>query len=411
MDGAADRLREAQGGRRGAWRLILVLALLQGVTPLSIDLYLPALPSIGRALDASQGALQLTLSGFMIGFALGQLAWGPMADRYGRKRPMLIGLAVYAIASAGCALAHGVWPLVGWRVLQALGGCAMPVVGSAMIRDCFGREDGARARSLLMMVGAVAPLLAPLVGGQLMLLGAWPILFWTLTGFGLLALAGVFLLPETLAEANRRELHPARMARDYAELLTHRSYMGYMLPSALTMAGMLAYISGTPFVYIEYFHVPPQAYGLLFGVNLLGMMGASALNGLLVRRFGIDPLFAAGCWIVAAAGVALAVIGVTGFGGLPAMVLALFCYVPMVSPNSANAAAGGLHGFPHKAGAASALMGCLGMGLGAFAGALVGWLADGTPRPMCLVMAAIGVLGLLAHWLLLGRRAAEGAPA
>ena len=404
MSPPADPSSQPAGRRPGFVSLVVLLALLQSITPLSVDLYLPALPDIARAMGARQGALQLTLSGFMIGFGLGQLAWGPVGDRYGRKGPMLLGLLIYIAASAGCALAGDVWTLVGWRVLQALGGCALPVLGSAMVRDCFDQEEGAKVRSWMTLIGAVAPLLAPLIGGQLMFLGPWPLMFWCLAGFGLVSLAGVLALPETLAPENRRALHPWQMVRGYGELLTDRTYLGYVLPASLTMAGMMAYISGTPFVYIEYFHVPPQAYGLLFGVNMIGMMGASALNSALLPRLSADRLFSMGCILVAAAGLALAAVALTGFGGLISVVMAIFFYVSMVGPNSANAAAGALQGFPHKAGAAAALIGCLSMALGALAGALTGVFADGTPRPMALVMAVIGVSGLLCQRLVPDRR-------
>ncbi len=392
---------DQEGGRPNAWALILLLALLQSVTPLSVDLYLPALPTITRALHTTQAPLQLTLSGFMIGFAVGQLFWGPIGDRFGRRGPMLLGLMLYVAASAGCALAADVWSLVGWRIVQSLGGGALPVLGSAMVRDSFEREeDGARVRSLMQMVGAVAPMVAPLIGGQLMLLGSWRILFWALTGFGCLALFAAVSLSETLTAETRRALHPIDMVKGYGELLTHRVYLAWVLPAGLTGAGMFAYISGTPFVYIDYFHVPPQAYGLLFGLNMLGVIGASALNGILVRRLGAVRMFNLVCGVVCVAGLAIAAAGVTGAGGLPALVAGIFVFVSMMGPVSANAAAGALAGFPHKAGAAAALMGFLSMGLGALAGVLVGVFADGTPRPMAIIMGVIGV-GALASWRLL----------
>ncbi len=389
-----------QRRRPSPWVLILLLALLQSVTPLSVDLYLPALPTIARGLHSGQGPLNLTLSGFMIGFAVGQLFWGPVGDRFGRKVPMVLGLVLYVAASAGCAMATDVWALVAWRIVQALGGCALPVLGSAMVRDCFDREEGARVRSLMQMVGAVAPMVAPLIGGQLMLIGSWRLMFWVLAAFGAFSLLAALALTETLTAEARRDLHPVSMVRGYGELLTDRAYLAWVLPAGLTGAGMFAYISGTPFVYIDYFHVPPQAYGLLFGLNMLGMVGASALNSAFVRRLGPDRLFTIGCAIVCVAGLALATIGISGFGGLPALAAAIFVYVSTMGPNSANAAAGALAGFPHKAGSAAALMGFLSMGLGSLAGALVGVFADGTPRPMCIIMGVIGVAALASYGLL-----------
>ncbi len=405
----ADILSAPSGlhaGRRvsSSAAIILLLTLLQWATPLSVDLYLPALPTIARAFGSGEAGVQLTLSAFLIGFALGQLAWGPIGDRFGRRNPILIGLGLYLIATVGCALAPSIPALIGWRILQALGGCALPVLGSAMVRDLFQREEGARVRSLMALVGALAPLLAPLIGGQLMRFGSWRLLFGCLAAFAAVCLLLAFLLPETLPPERRKALRPVQMLAGYGELLTNRRYLGHVLPAGLTGAGMFAYISGTPFIYIEIFHVPPQAYGLLFGVNSLAMMGGAALNGVLVRRHGVERMLGAGCLVVFLAGLALAVTGVTGFAGLAGIAAPIFFYVGCIGANQANAAAGALEDFPHKAGAASAVMGCVSMGLGSLSGALTGLLADGTPRPMALIMAGVGVLVLLSYKLLLSPR-------
>jgi DHA1 family bicyclomycin/chloramphenicol resistance-like MFS transporter len=246
-----------------------------------------------------------------------------------------------------------------------------------------------------------APLLAPLLGGQLLVRVGWRAIFWTLTGFGTLCLlAAGFGLAETLPPQRRSRVGPARVLGRYVELLRHREYLGYALSGGAAYAGMFAYFAGSPFVFIELYGVRPERYGFLFGLNVLGLMAGAALNSRLVLRLGADRLLRVGVTIAAVAGLALLAAAGTGAGGLPGLVVPLFCFISSLSLIGANAMAGALASFPHMAGTASALAGTFQFGLGALSGAAVGALHDGTALPMGLVVAFTGLASLLAHRLL-----------
>ena len=214
-------------GVRHGWRVLGILSALMGFASISTDLYLPAMPAMGRSLGADAGTVAWTVSGYLIGFSLGQLLWGPISDRHGRRLPVAIGLVLFVIGSAGCALAGNVWAMIGWRVVQAVGACAGVVLARAMVRDLFEGDRAAQMLSTLMIVMAIAPLLGPIVGGQILALAGWRAIFWTLVGVGLATLAALFTLPETLP-AQRRSREPlARALARYGELLLHRPLLGY----------------------------------------------------------------------------------------------------------------------------------------------------------------------------------------
>lgn len=374
--------------------LIPVLGLLTMFGPMAIDMYLPGLPAIGRDFGADQATVQLTLSWFLVAFGVGQLAWGPLGDRYGRKAPAAAGILLFVVGSVGCALAGSVEGLAGWRFVQGLGAGAAPVLARAMVRDSFDRDRAASTMSLMMLVMGVAPMLAPLAGGQVLAHSGWRTIFWVLAGFGLVALAGLATLRETLPRDRRVMGGGAQALRGYLFLIRDRRFLGYVLSSGFVFAGMFAYIAGTPYVYIEYFGVAPQHYGLLFGLNVVGMMLVNTVNSRLVLRLGTDPLMRAGTAVAATMGCVLLAAGASGFGGLWGIVVPLVGYLGMTGLVGANGMAGALARVPERAGAASALAGTLQLGLGAGTGWLVGHFADGTPVPMCAVIAACGLLAL-----------------
>jgi MFS transporter, DHA1 family, multidrug resistance protein len=364
------------------WRILLVLSALMASGPIATDLYLPALPSLARALHAEHGSIELTISSYLIGFSLGQLLWGPVGDRYGRRMPIALGLVLFVIGSAGCALSDTIGEMIGWRVLQALGACAGPVLARAMVRDLYARERAAQMLSTLMTVMAIAPLVGPLLGAQILALWSWQGIFWTIGGCGLLALAGLLTLPETLP-ADRRNSQPLiRALGDYLELASNPKLIGYALAGGFFYCGIFAYIAGTPFAYIDYYHVPPQAYGLLFGLAIVGIMGANLLNTRLATRFGSDRVFRFGTAVAALAGVVAALDARFGWGGLTGLAVSLLLYTSVSGLIVANSVAGALAAFPHKAGAASALVGAMHYGSGVLGAAMVGWFADGTPWTM-----------------------------
>ena len=295
---------------------IFIFGFLSAIAPLSTDIYLPALPMLREALSADQAQTLFTLSAFFIGFGTGQLLWGPLSDRFGRKRPLLAGLVLYIVASVGCALATTMSAIVIWRFVQAFGGSVVPMVVQAMVRDLYDRNQGARVLSLNMLVMASAPVLAPLIGGQVLLWLDWRAIFWVLVGFGVISLFAALALPETLAQSHRNEAHPLAMLLGYVELLGSRRYLGYVACSTLYFCCLFAFIAGSPFVYIEYFGVPPQYYGFLFGVNMIGMITASFVNSRIVVRRGADRLLRLACAVGATAGFVLLTTGVSGFGAI-----------------------------------------------------------------------------------------------
>ena len=382
---------------------IFIFGFLSAIAPLSIDIYLPALPMLRQALAADEAQTLFTLSAFFVGFGAGQLFLGPLSDRFGRKRPLHAGLIVYTIASVACARATSMPDLVLWRFVQAFGGSIVPSVVQAMVRDLYDRNQGARILSLNMLTTASAPVVAPLIGGQILLWLDWRAIFWVLVGFGALSILAALSLPETLGRSHRNEARPLAMLIGYLELLRNGHYVGYVTCSTLYFCCLFAFIAGSPFVYIEYFGVPPQYFGFLFGVNMLGMIGATFINSRIVVRRGADRLLRIACWIGAAGGLVLLVTGELGVGGVVGIALPLFVVLSLLTVVASNAISGALAVFPNCAGAAAALAGALQFGAGALTSAGVGWFADGTPRPMVAIICAGAVAALAANLLLIDR--------
>lgn len=367
---------------------------------MSIDMYLPSLPALGRDLNADAAAVQLTLSTFFIGLALGQAIYGPLADRFGRKGPLYFGVVVYIAASIGCALASDIKALIALRLMQALGGCVGIVIARAVVRDLYGHQESARMFSVLMLVMGVAPILAPLLGGYVLIWFGWRAIFWSLALFGLSCLiAAATILPETRPEHTQRPNLFSAIA-GYGRLLGDRRFIGYTLAGGLAQAGLFAYISGSPFVFIDVFGVPAQHYGWLFGLNAFGLIVASQINRRLLARFSTDQLLKRANIANASFGILLAVIAWSGVGGLPGLLLPLFGYITALGFTFPNAAAGALAPFGDRAGSASALLGSVQFSLAAVAGGAVGWLHNDTAVPMAIVIAGCGVAAFVAHRLL-----------
>lgn len=406
--GVMPRAREASPYAvvEQGWRVLAVLSALMGFASISTDLYLPAMPEMARALGASAGTIEFTVSGYLIGFALGQLFWGPVSDRYGRRLPVAVGLVLFVIGSAGCALSYDAGTMISWRIVQAVGASAGVVLSRAMVRDLYEGPRAAQMMSSLMTVMAIAPLIGPLVGGQILALGGWHAIFWTLVGVGTATLLVLLTLPETLP-ADQRNREPLSQAfAQYVELLSQRDILGYAGAGGFFYGGMFAYIAGTPFAYISYHHVPAKLYGFLFAVGIIGIMLANIANARLVPRLGSDTLLHYGAVGVACSGIVLAGTAWTGWGGLWGLVVPLFFFASAAGFIVANSIAGALSGFPERAGAVSALIGALQYGSGIFGSALVGTFADCTPWPMAWVMALAG-LGTLLCMRLIPKRSRQ----
>ena len=371
--------------------LALLLGSLTAFAPLSIDMYLPTLPAIQRELETSANNVQLTLAAFFAGLAIGQFAYGPLADRFGRKRPLVVGLALYAVASLGCAFAPNIESLIAFRFVQALGGAAGIVIARAVVRDLRSGAAAARLFSLLMLVMGAAPILAPLLGGWLLLLGSWRFAFGVLGALGLAALAIVpRALPETATQRLDR-LDVRTIGVQLKALGKDPDFVAYALAGGFSQAGMFAYISGSPFVLIEIFHVSPQAYGWMFGANAAGLIAASQMNRRLLATRTPAQVLARALVLSLVAVAGLLVLAVLHLQLLPAVLVALFLFVGtlgFVGPNS-TALAMDRHGT--RAGIASASLGFGQYVIAALASAAVGIANDGTMRPMAMVMAVCAV--------------------
>ena len=389
--------------------LLALLALLSAFTPLSIDMYLPALPVIATDLRGTAGDIQLTLSAFLIAFGFGQIFYGPAGDRFGRRPVILTGLATYIAASIGCAFAAEAGHLVLLRVLQGLAACGGVVLARTMVRDLAEKDQAARAMSLMHACSSIAPMLAPLIGGQVLWFFGWRAIFWVLAFIGVLAWVATWLrLPETLRPEYRQPLHLGSVLKRYGELVRHRAFMGYALTGAFQFAALFSFLSGSPFVFIERYGVEPRTYGLIFGAQVMFLTVASLTNARFVPRVGAQRMLRSAVIVPAIAGPTVLVMGLvearTGAIGLwPFLPL----FVLQIASNSfigSNAIAMALQRYPHMAGTASSLMGVMQFGLGALFGAIVGQAFDGTIVPMTAAMGIAGVLCFLSNRLLVGRR-------
>jgi len=382
---------------------MVVLGTLLAFASISTDLYLPAMPGMSAALAATQGTLQYTVSGYLIGFSIGQLFWGAIGDRFGRRIPVAIGLVLFMAGSAGCALSTDVVQLISCRVLQAVGACASVVLARAMVRDLYGRDRAARVLSTLMTVMAVAPLLGPSVGGLILKVAPWQAIFWTLVPIGLLTLAALFTLPETLPPKRRNSEPLSRAFAAYGNLITDIRLLGYAGAIGFFYAGVFAGISSSSFAYIDYHHLSPQLFGLVFAVGTIGLMATNLANSRLVTRFGSDRMLKVGTAGAAMTGSLLALVTASDFGGVFGMAVSLWLFTAMNGFVTANAISGAMADFPTRAGAVSALMGAIQYGSGVIGSAVAGTFADGTPWPMGWVI-AIGGVGSLGCSLFVNRR-------
>jgi DHA1 family bicyclomycin/chloramphenicol resistance-like MFS transporter len=387
-------------------RFVGILGAVTALVPLSIDMYLPALPALEREFAGDPATVQLTLGAAFVGLAVGQALYGPVTDRVGRKPPLYAGLAGYVLASAGCALAPGIGALVAWRFVQAVAGCAGLVVPRAMVRDRFDPQATARVFSLLVLVMGAAPILAPLAGGYVLAWLGWRAIFWGLAAAGLACLGAVALaLPETRPAASRPGGVVGPALRGYAWLLADRRFLGHALAGGLASAGMFAYISGSPFVLIQVYGVPAEAFGWVFGANALGLIAASQVNRRLLAAWRAEQVLGPAMAATALVGLALLLVALTGAGGLAGLLPPLFGFVASLGFTQPNALAGAMAGHPERAGSAAALYGTLQFLAATVAGALVGRLHDGTAVPMAAVIAGFGVLALACHRALVPRRA------
>jgi DHA1 family bicyclomycin/chloramphenicol resistance-like MFS transporter len=372
---------------RARLRLILVLGFLIALGPLTIDMYLPALPTISADLAASAAAVQLTLTGTLAGIGLGQLLVGPISDAYGRRRPLLAGVALHILASVLCVIAPSLAVLGTLRVLQGLGAAAAGVVAMAVVRDLFDGLAFAKLFSRLMLVIGAAPILAPTLGGIILNWTSWRGVFLVLAVFGIAMITvGALALPETLPPERRRSGGVRGTLRDYGQLLTDRAYLGLIVVAGLTMAAMFAYVSGSSFVFQEQYGLNEQQFGFIFGAGAIGLIGATQLNVRLLRRWSPAQILVTALGVGAAAGLVLVLFAATGAGGLIGVLVPLWMVIAAAGLAIPNAPALALSRHGDAAGTAAALLGAVQFGVGALAAPLVGLLGVGAVA-MAVVMA------------------------
>lgn len=379
--------------------MALILGLISAIGPFAIDMYLPALPEIGRALNAPVGAVQMSLTAFFIAIGVGQLLYGPVSDMVGRKPPLYFGLGLFALASVGCALASQIETLVALRFLQGLGAAAGMAIPRAVVRDLHTGTDAARLMSLLMLVFSVSPILAPLAGSAVIALSGWRAVFWAV---GLAALAGLAMVYATLAETRTREQRLESSLggalRAYGVLLRDAHYLGLVGIGSAALAGFFVFLAGSPFVLINHYGLTPTQYSLAFSVNAVAFIGASQFTSHLGRRFGLVPMVKVASTASAAFNALLLGYYLLGGDQLPVLIALNFiasAFMGLVIPTVSVLA---LEKHGPIAGTASALMGTLQMLVGAVAMGVVGAFANGAPLPMVAGMAG----GSLTSFALMG---------
>lgn len=385
------------------FRMALLLGLLSAIGPFAIDMYLPALPAIGKSLGADIGAVQMSLTAFFLSLGVGQLLYGPVSDMVGRKPPLYAGLALFAVASVGCALATDIQTLIVLRFVQGLGAAAGMAIPRAVVRDLHTGTDAARLMSLLMLVFSVSPILAPLAGSAVIALTGWRGVFWAVTIAAVAGLALIFAqLEETRPRSERVESSVRSALSAYWLLLRDRHYLGLVFIGSFALAGFFTYLANSSFVMIDHYGLSPTMYSIAFGVNAAAFIAASQFTGALGERYGLARVVK--CAVAASAIVMLSMFGYFAAGGEQLWVLIVLYFIAsgfmgLVIPTTSVLA---LEAHGAIAGTASALLGTLQMLTGALMMALVGLFTDGRPLPMVAGMAAGALIALVLTWMTLG---------
>jgi len=386
--------------RHNFLRLALVLGLLSAIGPFAIDMYLPSLPAIGRALNADMHAVQLSLTVFFLSFALSQVLYGPASDMFGRKPPLYVGIALFVAGSIGCALAPDIGTLLAFRFVQGLGGGAPNVITRAVVRDLHTGAEATRLMSLLMLVFSVSPILAPLAGSFIVEAGGWAMVFWAVALIGVAGLAlTAFALEETRPPAERTDSDLASTWRAFVLLARDPHFMGMTGVASLGVAAFFVYLSNSSFVLINQYGLTPRQYGLAFAVNAASFIGVSQLTGRLTKRYGLPRVVrvsVAGFALSMVAGAALHVAGSNGLATMIVMLMIGFGFLGLVIPTTSVMA---LDHHGDIAGAASALMGTIQMVAGALVIALMGLVTGGGSRPMLVGIAVVALLTWLLAWI------------
>jgi DHA1 family bicyclomycin/chloramphenicol resistance-like MFS transporter len=386
-------------------RVAILLTAVVGLGALSIDMFLPSLPALARAYDTGPATAQLTVTLFLAGLAPAQLAWGPLSDCFGRRRTLLTGLGLYAVAGLACALAPSIRTLVAARVLQAFGAGSGQVISRAIVRDVYALDQAARVLALMGTAQALNPILAPIIGGFLHALFGWRSVFFVLAGFGaVFVLAGAAMIPETNMRPDVTALRPVRFVGNLGTVLRDPTYLAYVLVVTFMFSGQFAFISGSSFVLIQGLGVAPAVYGFCFAAVAVGIMSGSFMTSRLTGRVPGDRLILIGTGLGAAAGFSMATLAWSGVSGVAAIIAPMFFFSLGLGLANPNAVAGAVGPYPHMAGLAAAGLGVIQMTGSAAYGITVGHLADGTAAPMATAIATAGLAAFLGFSLLRRRR-------
>ncbi|MBF7688786.1 multidrug effflux MFS transporter [Acinetobacter rathckeae] len=376
--------------------LLVILSALMAFTSLSIDIYLPAMPAMQADL---KGHVELTITSFLIGFSIAQLIWGPMSDRIGRKKPLFIGMVLFMIGSAGCALSQTIEQIIFWRVFQALGACTAPMLARAMVRDLYERVQAAQMLSTLMLIMAIAPILGPLIGGQILKMSSWHAIFWLLAVIGLIMFICIFRLPETHAPKIQQQDQPIKRAfLNYGLLLKNWQFMRYVLALTAFYVAAYTFIVGSPLVYISYYHIDSQHYGWLFGLNIMGVMIFSLINKRLVRRIALHKLLKWATTVSMCAMLTLVYLFYAQHLNLTHLIVFLFIFFSMNGVIAATSIAAALDTVPQVAGSASALIGSMQYGSGIISSLLLTFGKTSSPEAMIIIMAIFATMSAVVSW-------------
>lgn len=382
--------------KRKKFLLILVLGLNTAIGPFSIDMYLPSFADIALDLNTSVSRISLSLSSFFIGISIGQFIYGPLLDRFGRKKPLYVGLVIYLIASALCAAATSVNALIVLRFFQALGGCAGMVASRAIVRDLFSVEDNAKIFSMLMLVVGVSPIIAPTLGGYVTSAFGWHYIFVILTLMAAVILLAVrFILPESREDDPTYSLKPKAIISNFITVLKEPQFYTYAFTGAIAAAGLYAYVAGSPTIFLEIFKVTEKQYGLIFALVAAGLITATQINSLLLRKYKSAAIVPVALFFQAIAGMALLGGFMLGIIGITGIIILLLIYLSCQGFTFPNSSALSMAPFSKNAGSASALMGGVQMGIGALTSALVSVFSNGTGVPMAAIMATCALSSFL----------------
>ncbi|WP_255578560.1 multidrug effflux MFS transporter [Chitinophaga sp. sic0106] len=383
--------------------LILILGALTALGPFSIDMYLPGFPAMAKDLGTDVPTIGFSLTSFFIGISAGQLLYGPLLDKYGRKKPLYAGLVLYIAASIGCMYSHTIQSLIVLRFFQAIGSCAATVAAVAMVRDIFPVKDNARVFALLMLVVGASPMVAPAVGGYVTAAFGWNAVFLILTILGaIIFLACLLWLPESYQPDKSMSLKPKPIITNFLAVLTNAQFTTYALAGALSFAGIFTYVSGSPKVFMEVYQVSGEVYGWIFAGLSVGFIGCSQINSILLRRFQSRQIIPIALAFQSAFGILLLLAAITHILTLPMLLILLFGYLCCLGFVNPNTAALCLAPFSKNAGSASAVMGALQLGIGAITSAAVSAVKTPDATPMTLTLACCGISALAV--LLIGRK-------